>query len=66
MAAAGMPCFADTFFFLALLNADDVQHHRLALEANLVDRPVVTTTWVIVELADHLCDARNRHLFPAC
>ena len=64
MAAAAPPCFADTFFFLALLNADDVEHHRLALEANGVDRPIITTAWVLLELADHLCDLRNRHLFP--
>jgi predicted nucleic acid-binding protein len=65
MVAAGTPCFADTFFFIALLNADDVDHHRLAREANQVDRPIITTAWVLLELADHLCDARNRHLFPA-
>ena len=64
MAAAAPPCFADTFFFIALLNASDVKHQRLALDANAVDRPIVTTAWVLLELADHLCDARNRHLFP--
>ncbi|MBI4579675.1 MAG: type II toxin-antitoxin system VapC family toxin [Planctomycetes bacterium] len=57
------PCFADTFFFLALLNARDREHHDNARAANQVDRPVVTTYWVLLELADHLCDADNRHLF---
>ncbi len=65
MVAAGTPCFADTFFFLALLNAGDVKHHRLAQQANMVDQPIVTTAWVLLELADHLCDSRNRRLFPA-
>jgi predicted nucleic acid-binding protein len=58
----GTPCFADTFFFLALLNRRDAAHHQLALEANRVDRPVVTSAWVLLELADHLCDVHNRHL----
>ena len=57
------PCFADTFFFLALLNPGDRQHHELARAANRIDRPVVTSQWVLLELADHLCDQRNRHLF---
>lgn len=65
MVSAGVPCFADTFFFIALLNADDREHHQRALEANRINRPIVTTAWVLLELADHLCDARNRHLFPA-
>ena len=57
------PCFADTFFFLALLNASDDEYHAKARAANRVDRPVITSQWVLLELADHLCDARNRHLF---
>ncbi len=56
------PCFADTFFFLALLNRADQQYYRRALELNRVDRPIVTTAWVLLELADHLCDLRNRAL----
>jgi predicted nucleic acid-binding protein len=57
-------CFADTFFFLALLNQED-SSHRSALDANRVNRPVVVSSWVLLELADHLCDERNRHLFGA-
>src|SRR6202041_3859505 len=57
------PWFADTFFFLALLNRQDSRYHTLAIELNRVDHPILTTAWVLVELADHLCDARNRHLF---
>ena len=55
------PCFADTFFFLALLNAQDT-HHERARAANRMDRPILVSAWVLLELADHLCDARNRHL----
>jgi len=56
-------CFADTFFFLALLNRGDAKYHARALELNRVDRPITTTAWVLLELADHLCDARNRQLY---
>jgi predicted nucleic acid-binding protein len=57
------PCFADTFFFLALLNARDRTYHEKARAANRVDRAVVTSQWVLIELADHLCDLNNRRLF---
>jgi hypothetical protein len=57
------PAFADTFFFLALLNSHDHAHHQKALDANAVDRPLITSAWVLIELADHLCDERNRHLY---
>ena len=56
------PVFADTFFFLALLNAQDHAHDQ-ARAANAVDRPVITSAWILIELADHLCDEANRCLF---
>ncbi len=57
------PCFVDTFFFLALLNPRDTRFHRQALNLNRQDRPMITTAWILLELADHLCDVRNRGLF---
>ena len=45
-----------------MLNAEDKKHHALALEANKADRPILTSAWVLLELADHLCDSHNRHL----
>lgn len=56
-------CFADTFFFLSLLNAQDRAYHGKARAANAVNRPIVTSRWVMIELADHLCDKQNRHLY---
>jgi uncharacterized protein len=56
------PCFADTFFFLALVNSRDA-FHSAAVQLNRVNRPIVTTAWVLLELADHLADAKNRALF---
>jgi hypothetical protein len=49
-------CFADSFFYLALLNAHD-QYHGLArrLAAQTRDR-TVTTAWVLAEVADALSE----------
>lgn len=56
------PCFADTFFFIALLQSDSESHQK-AIAANRVNRVIVTSWFVLLELADHLCDRNNRHLF---
>ncbi len=46
--------FADTFYFLALLNPADQAHARaVAFTRSFRDR-MVTTDWVITELADAL------------
>lgn len=46
--------FVDTAFFIALLCQDD-QHHVKAKEAaKLVQSPMVTTYWVLVELGNFL------------
>ncbi len=55
--------FADTFFYLAVLNDRDQAHER-ALEVN--DRltgGVVTTQYVLTEVGDALADPENRSLF---
>ncbi len=44
--------FADSFYFIAVLNAWD-QHHRAATEiARTLKATMVTTRWVLVETAD--------------
>ena len=55
--------FADTFYFLAILQEHD-EAHRRAMEIT-VRRPlrIVTTSWVLTELADALCSAQSRRLF---
>jgi predicted nucleic acid-binding protein len=46
--------FADTFYFIALLNPRD-PHHGAAVEATDVLSPhVVTSNWVLAEVADAL------------
>ena len=55
--------FADTFFFLALLNEKDDQRPRAVSLANSLRGRMVTTTWVLSELADGLADTPGRSLF---
>jgi predicted nucleic acid-binding protein len=50
---ANEPLFADTFFLLALLVEEDEAHSR-ALAWHNLNAPLVTTTWVLIELADAL------------
>lgn len=46
--------FADSFYYLAILNADDAAH-QLAVDFSEKQRgPVATTVWVLTEVADPL------------
>ncbi len=57
--------FADTFFYLALLNEND-QAHELAVEVSeTVSGHFITTAWVLTEVADALCAPANRREFTA-
>ncbi len=55
--------FADTFYFLALLNKHD-QGHSKAVEYAASIEQLVTTEWVLTELADGLALSRRRDMFP--
>ncbi len=44
--------FADAFYFVACLNRADQHHKKAASFASQNQRPVVTTTWVLTEVAD--------------
>ncbi|UCC30191.1 MAG: type II toxin-antitoxin system VapC family toxin [Phycisphaerales bacterium] len=56
-------CFADTYFFLALLSADDEAHNR-AVESNRSHRgAMVTTAWVLTEVADALAAPTFKPVF---
>lgn len=53
--------FADTFYFLALLNPDDQHHRRVTAFSRSFEGRVVTTEWVFLEVADALAgDSRLR------
>jgi predicted nucleic acid-binding protein len=55
--------FADTFFFLAILNPRDAAHARALTAASQRTGPIVTTQWVLTEVADALAATPDRHLF---
>ena len=46
--------FADSFFYFALINRHDPAHARAVVHAELDDRRVVTSQWVLTEVADGL------------
>ena len=50
------PVFADAFFFVAVLNKSDRAHEasKAFLRPPLV-RPILTTAWILTEVADGLC-----------
>jgi hypothetical protein len=56
--------FADTSFYLALLDEQDSSHRRAIAEARY-DRPVVTTEFVLLELADSCARGEDRADFLA-
>jgi hypothetical protein len=55
--------FADTWFFLAMLNPAAPQHERALATARADRRHRVTTDWVLVEVGDALCRHGNRDVF---
>jgi uncharacterized protein len=59
------PTFADAFFFVALLNPTDRAHQSARdFIAPDLDRPLVTTTWVLIEVGDAMAtNWRNREAF---
>jgi predicted nucleic acid-binding protein len=55
--------FADTWFFLAILNPSDPNHARALSASREVRRHRVTTDWVLVEVGDALTRMGNRDVF---
>lgn len=57
-----MAIFADTYFLIAALSPRD-EGHAKAVNFSIHNRhPLVTTAWVLTELADGLAATSNRHL----
>jgi len=54
--------FADTFYYIALLDANDSAHDR-AVSATRELNSTVTTAWVLLELANALSASRHRAVF---
>jgi hypothetical protein len=55
--------FADTFYFLAILNVNDAAHEEAVRYSASQDVTLLTTAWVLTELADGLADSSHRHAF---
>lgn len=60
-----MAVFADTFFYLALLNPYDADHARVRAESRARRGRVVTTHWVLMEVADAFARPAFRAKFVA-
>jgi uncharacterized protein len=52
--------FADTFYFLALLNERDAAHRKAVTASRVPGLTVTTTEFVLMELADALCQPHQR------
>ena len=55
--------FADTFYFLALLDSGDAHHARAAEAARNAELRLVTTEWVLTEFGDAYCHPLDRSDF---
>lgn len=58
------PVFADTFYFLALLHLDDNAHARALSASQTLASPLLTTAWVVTEVADALAMPGMRENVP--
>lgn len=56
-------CFADSFYFIALLNPADADHSKVVQVTRTLSRPIVTTAWVLTEVADAFSPPSRRHAF---
>jgi predicted nucleic acid-binding protein len=52
--------FADTFYYLSLLDGDDNRHADAIEMTSALAGRIVTTDWVLTELADGLCRSNTR------
>jgi len=55
-----MTVFADAFFYLALINRRDAYHPRVAEYARTYRGEVLTTEWILTEVADALAASQAR------
>lgn len=56
--------FADAFYFVGLVNRADQHHARVVAAARQLRDELVTTEWVLAELADALAESASRRLVP--
>jgi len=52
--------FGDSYYFIALLNEHDAGHEKAIALAGILDQKLITSTWVLVELADAFRRSSNK------
>ena len=57
------PCFADTFYYLAFANPHDESHDRARTFTRTLRRRIVTTEFVLIEVADAMSLPESRPAF---
>ncbi len=57
------PVFADTYYWLALINPRDQAHQEAVTLSQALTEPIVTTAWVLTEVGDAMSDPANRATF---
>ena len=57
--------FADTFYFLALLDSREARHQQAAEVSRDPQLHILTTEWVLAEFGDAYCDPKDRPDFIA-
>jgi len=55
--------FADSYYYLALVNPGDEHHQRVVQESSVARVQSVTTAWVLTEVGNHLAATRHRSEF---
>lgn len=55
--------FADTFYYLSLMHRSDEAHQRAVDFTTAFQGALLTTAWVVTELADALADPKHRAAF---
>jgi predicted nucleic acid-binding protein len=57
------PIFADSFYFIALASEADFAHQGALAASREIHQAIVTTTWVLTEVADALSSPIQRPVF---
>jgi predicted nucleic acid-binding protein len=55
--------FADSYFYLAITNERDIDHHRAMEFAHSYRGRTLTTEWVLIEVGDALAAPKTRAAF---
>jgi uncharacterized protein len=55
--------FADSFFFLAMMNVRDACHNEAVSLSAALSGPIITTQWVLAEVGDAFSKPQDRDRF---